>query len=181
MRGTQVDQTKPWQELSRTRAYDNFRRIDRVVYELPDGTQKAYDIEAHVGSVTIIAVTPDEQVIMVRQYRPGPDKVLLEFPGGVIEPGEQAQAAAARELLEETGYAGDLTCLGARYLDAYSTGVHYGFVATNCRRVADPRPDETEFMAIELISAARFKDVVRSDYAPGAGMGWLALEELGWR
>jgi ADP-ribose pyrophosphatase len=174
-----VEPVQPWREISRSRVYEHFRRIDQVVYELPDGTRKSFDIEASTGSVTIFALTPDQQVIMVEQYRPGPDKTLTEFPGGIIDDDEEPIVAAGRELLEETGYTGELTFIGLRALEAYSNGVQYGFVATDCRKVAEPQLDEGEFVSVKLVSLEECKRIVRSDYAPGAGMGLLALDHLG--
>ena len=57
--------------------------------------------------VHAIALTPDQQVVMVRQFRAGSRRDSLETPGGLLDPGEDPCAAGARELLEETGYAGD--------------------------------------------------------------------------
>src|SRR5690242_13102068 len=54
--------------------------------------------------VNIIALTRDERVVLVRQYRAGVDRVCLEIPGGMVDPGEEPAQAAARELVEETGY-----------------------------------------------------------------------------
>lgn len=56
--------------------------------------------------VNVVAVTPDDRLVLVRQFRFGIDAFSLEIPGGVIEPGEEPLAAAARELAEETGFAG---------------------------------------------------------------------------
>lgn len=56
--------------------------------------------------VNVVALTPDEQIVLVRQFRYGIDAVSLEIPGGVIETGEQPLAAGVRELQEETGYTG---------------------------------------------------------------------------
>jgi 8-oxo-dGTP pyrophosphatase MutT (NUDIX family) len=52
----------------------------------------------------IIAITPQQEVILIRQYRHGVGKVIWEIPGGVVDPGETPLQAAGRELLEETGY-----------------------------------------------------------------------------
>ena len=67
---------------------------DFFVTELADG-------------VHTIAVTPDDKVVLVRQFRAGSRRDSLETPGGLLEPGEDPGEAGARELLEETGYAGD--------------------------------------------------------------------------
>jgi ADP-ribose pyrophosphatase len=58
-------------------------------------------------AVNVIALTPDRRVIMVRQFRVGSNCDSLETPGGLLDDGEDPSVAGARELLEETGYAGD--------------------------------------------------------------------------
>jgi ADP-ribose pyrophosphatase len=69
------------------------RSHDFFVLEMPDWVQ-------------IVAVTDEGRVVLVEQYRPGSRRVTLEFPAGLVEQGEAAAAAAARELAEETGYRG---------------------------------------------------------------------------
>src|SRR5581483_2282241 len=57
--------------------------------------------------VSVIAVTPAREILLVRQHRPVVDRETLELPSGHVEPGEKPEAAARRELLEETGYVAD--------------------------------------------------------------------------
>jgi ADP-ribose pyrophosphatase len=66
----------------------------------------------------------------VKQYRPGPDEILLELPGGCISEEELPEIAARRELLEETGYSGDFQFVGTSFDCAYSTMIRYNFAAT---------------------------------------------------
>lgn len=57
--------------------------------------------------VNVVALTPDRQLVLVRQFRYGIDDFSLEIPGGVIDPGESPLAAGVRELREESGFVGD--------------------------------------------------------------------------
>src|SRR4051812_34321422 len=70
------------------------------------GTTKRFSLIDAVDWVNIIALTADEQVVLVRQYRVGIDALCLEIPGGMVDPGETPMEAAVRELREETGYSG---------------------------------------------------------------------------
>jgi ADP-ribose pyrophosphatase len=71
--------------------------------QLPDGSETTREIVRHRGAVAIVALTEADKVWLVRQYRYGPDRHLLELPAGKLEPGEQPRATAERELLEEVG------------------------------------------------------------------------------
>ena len=57
--------------------------------------------------VNVIAITPDDQVVMIRQYRQGTQDITLEIPGGMVDPGEDFMTAGLRELKEETGGVGE--------------------------------------------------------------------------
>jgi len=62
-----------------------------------------YSLE-QLDYVTVLAVTPHREILLVRQYRPAVERYTLELPGGHVEPGEEPEYAARRELLEETGF-----------------------------------------------------------------------------
>src|SRR4051794_37215030 len=93
--------------------YGIFRlRKDRCV---SPRTHRAHDfwVLETTDWVNIVALTPDEQVVLVRQYRFGSQRTTLELAGGTVDPGEAPLAAAVRELREETGYqAESVTLLG---------------------------------------------------------------------
>lgn len=94
----------------------------------------------------VLAVTEDEQVILVRQYRHGVGQVGLELPGGAVDPGEEPAVALRRELLEETGH--DVGELEPTVTLAPNPATHtnwaHSFLARGCRRVAAPQLDATE-------------------------------------
>jgi ADP-ribose pyrophosphatase len=77
-------------------------RRDRIVE--PGGIRTTRDIVVHPGSVVILPLLPNGRILLVRQYRHAVGRFLWELVAGRIEPGESPRRAAARELLEETGY-----------------------------------------------------------------------------
>jgi 8-oxo-dGTP pyrophosphatase MutT (NUDIX family) len=123
---------------------------DFFVTELADG-------------VHTIAVTPDDQVVLVNQFRVGSGRDSLETPGGLLEPGEDPGEAGARELLEETGYAGDPPAfLGIlRPNPALLTMAISTVVIRNARRVAEPRPDTSEELSVVLAPASEVPAMIR--------------------
>lgn len=72
--------------------------------ELPDGKTSKREIIKHNGAVAICAITPEKEVLLVKQYRKPIEKPLLEIPAGKLEEDEEREEAAKRELEEETGY-----------------------------------------------------------------------------
>lgn len=72
--------------------------------ELPDGKTSKREIIKHNGAVAICAITPEKEVLLVKQYRKPVEKPLLEIPAGKLEEAEEREEAAKRELEEETGY-----------------------------------------------------------------------------
>lgn len=106
------------------------------------GREYRYLVKEEPQFSVVGAITTDGKVVMVRQFRPGPGKYLLDLPGGVIDPGQTPEDAARAELREETGYEGEIECVGRAYVMAYSTARKHIFLARNCRRVSDPEEDE---------------------------------------
>lgn len=80
-------------------------RVDTV--ELPDMKYSKREIIEHSPSVVIIPMIDDENVFVIKQYRKAVDKVLYEFPAGLLESGEDPKEAALRELQEEIKYTAD--------------------------------------------------------------------------
>ena len=141
-----------------------------------------YSIEC-ADWVNVIPFTPDGELVLVRQYRHGADRVSLEVPGGIVDPGEAPATAAARELLEETGYRADeIVSLGGVNPNPALFGNRlHAFVARGARRVAEIANDHSEETFVELVPARELKRRVLDgeiDHAlVVAAIGLLALRE----
>ncbi|MGH7736612.1 MAG: NUDIX hydrolase [Candidatus Tyrphobacter sp.] len=136
-----------------------FMRIRQDRVALPNGTVlPEYFVRESAGFVIVFATTPDDRVILVRQYRYGADSIGLELPAGMIEPGEEPAACAARELLEETGYRAQSLSPLASYAaePVRSTARAFLFNATGATSVANQALDPTEHIEVELVPLAQF-------------------------
>lgn len=135
--------------------------------ELPEGKGRAQrDLIFHNGSVCVLAVTSTNKIVLVKQYRKAIEKVSYEIPAGKLEIGENAdpEAAALRELEEETAYTGKLRLL----YDFYSA---IGFcnerlrlyVASNLEKVENPRPqDEDETLELLEVTMEEALSLIQS-------------------
>ena len=121
----------------------------------------------------VLALTPRREVVLVREFRPGPEAWLL--PGGVVGPGERPEEAAARELLEETGYAGDVRGVGSAIDCAYSTRTRHACVAEDARRVAA----SAEALEVVLMSLPDFREHLRGGRLTDVDIGYRGLDALG--
>jgi ADP-ribose diphosphatase len=168
-----------WDELNRTVVLDGRRVVERVHFRLPDTSSADFHIKVEGPAAGVLALTSDQQVILVRQYRPGPKRILVELPGGFVDPGEDPLETVRRELVEETGYDGDVELVGTCLDDAYSTMERYCYVATDCRQVAQPRRTRTEHTEVVLASLTDFRAHLRSGQMTDVEVGYLCLDHLG--
>jgi len=113
--------------------------------------------------INIIPITPEGNVVMVKQFRHGIREVTLEVPGGMVDSGEEPAAAAAREMLEETGYASDeIIHLGTNHPNpALQDNVCDSFVALNVRKVQEPVFDANEDIEIMQVPLAQVPEMIR--------------------
>src|SRR3954452_3819138 len=85
--------------------------------ELPNGKQAKRELIKHPGAVAIIALTDENKIVMVEQYRKALEQTIIEIPAGKLESGEQPEVCAKRELEEETSY----ECKSLEWLNSFYT------------------------------------------------------------
>lgn len=171
----------PWKEINRREVFNRYgKKIDEVVFEMPEGHHSEYIIRKCSEVVCILPITTDKQVILARQFRPGPKQIMLELPGGGIEKGETALEAVKRELLEETGYQGNVQFVTKCWDCAYSTLVRNCFVAVDCCKITEPKAMIDEYTEVELLSIADFRQLLRSGEMSDVEVGYLGLDYLGF-
>ncbi|MEU3198818.1 NUDIX hydrolase [Streptomyces sp. NPDC006996] len=171
---------KAWREVSREQVFKKYSRVvDKVIFELPNSSEADFYVIAQPPAASVLALTEDNQVILVRQYRPGPKKILEELPGGFIDPDEDPLGTARREFREETGYDGEFEFIGTCLDDAYSTMERYCYVARNCVQVGEIQNTDTEQTEVVLLSLEEFRARLRSGRMTDVEVGYLGLDHLG--
>lgn len=134
------------------------------------------------GSVAagVVALTKDKRVIVGRQYRQGPERLMDEIPGGMVEASEDPAEGARRELFEETGYVpGTFELLGVNSRDAYTNGKWYYYIATDCELSPDGQSlDEDEEVEVKLISIDEFIANAKNDQMTDPVAVLLAYDKL---
>ena len=129
----------------------NFK-VRRDTLKTPDGRETKLEIIEHGGSVVLVPVDSEENILFVRQYRHATGKEILELPAGTRDEEEPFEVCAAREIREETGMeAGRLQKVGEFYLaPGYSSEFMAVFLATDLKH--NPlNPDDDEFLQVEKV------------------------------
>ncbi len=147
---------KSWKRIEPTIVSKiGWRTVVSKTFQLPSGKVHNFETISAEGSLAAgcIALTEDNQVIVACQFRPGPEKMMADIPGGNVDAGEAPEDAVRRELLEETGYqAGHIEPLGVYLGNAYANMNWHYFLATGCKLSGVQQLEPTEFAEVRLIS-----------------------------
>ena len=158
------DSTGHWQTISTKEIADC--RVFRVREDVAerDGLEGTFYVIENPDWVNVVAITKDEQVVMIEQFRHGIHDLILEIPGGMVDEGEEPAAAAARELLEETGYSSsEWVFLGSSLPNPalQSNAIHH-YLAIGCEKTAEPSFDEHESIATKLYPLMAVPEMIKS-------------------
>ncbi len=127
------------------------------------GATKRFSLIDAGDWVNVIALTRDERVVLVRQFRVGSASVCIEIPGGMVDPGEAPATAAARELAEETGYTSTAwSRLGtSRPNPAIQNNTLHSYLARDCVQSAPPQPEGSEVIEVSTRALADVYAAIR--------------------
>ena len=164
---------QPWEQLGAEVVFDDrWYRLRREAVRLPSGrVLDDYFVSERADVVLVFAVTDDDRAVFVRQWRQGRRAFMTELPGGIVETGEEPAVSAARELLEETGYA----CESLREVGRFepdptrNTNAIVAFAGAGARRVAEPVLDDQEDLEVRLIPTGELKAAIREGEITSAG------------
>ncbi len=178
---------KRWEVLASEQLHDcAVFGVSRLLSRSPrDGGRHAFFRIDATDWVNVVPITEAGELVLIRQFRHGADEITLEIPGGMVDPGETPGAAAARELLEETGYrAAELTAIGdSNPNPALFRNRLHSFVARGCEWVAEVRNEGNEETVVEVVPRVDIPRLVREgsiDHALVlAGLYYLDLFEKG--
>lgn len=137
------------------------RLVAKEVEFHADRKPEVYHALAQADYISILAITPDGRIPIVRQYRPAVEDFTYELPAGLVEPGETPLQTCSRELLEETGLiALRIVSLGTFYSDTgrMENSVHVFQVETS-----EPNPDfvQEEGLSVEFLTKDELRDYVK--------------------
>lgn len=152
--------------------------------ELPNGVvNDEFYILEYPSWVNILAITEDGKYVMVEQYRHGLEEVFTELCAGVVEEGEDTEAAARRELEEETGYTGGewklMSVISGN--PSVTNNLTYCYLAKGVRLTTGQHLDKTEDIAVRLLSHEQLVEMMERDEMKQALMAapiWRYLYEL---
>lgn len=152
-----------WKKISEQILYKNkYFNLKQESCEMPDGRiVPAYFIIDIKDWVNVIAVTKDKKIILVEQYRHAIGEVMLEIPGGTIDANESPILAAARELLEETGFRGNIIKERQHAPNpALQSNRMWTYLITDCDSVGFQQLDEHEEIKVHLCTFVELSHLI---------------------
>lgn len=169
------DDSLAWETLNTETVYDcpDFEVVHETV-RLPNSTETGFDAVHEPEAVVVLGFTPDDEVVVIEEWRQAVGRANRGLPAGTVEPKEDLQAAARRELEEETGYVAErvdhLTTVEPS--NGLTNAVHHHFVAHDCRPTGERHLDDDESIRVDTTT---YDDLLSALAADGPLDGRSAL------
>ncbi len=158
---------------SSRRVFDG-KLIKVDVEQWPSGER---EVVKHPGACAVVAITPEGEVLLVRQYREAVREETLEIPAGVLEEGESPEECAARELLEETGYrATNLERLGTIHTSPGFTNEKIELFRADAEPASHPTEEAVHLVAMR--AARALESIARGDVTDAKTVIGLLLTDI---
>lgn len=174
---------KPWKRIEPSEISKvGFLTIVHKRFVQPSGLEVNWTImnKDDWASAAAIIITTEGKVILARQFRAGPERIMDELPGGIVDLGEAPEECVVREVAEETGYqAGTIEYLGVCYYSAAVGGKRHYFLMTECTpTVEGPQPTPDEDIEIVHADINELLQVAKSGRMTDPGGVLLAYDKL---
>lgn len=157
--------------------------LDEV--ELPNGKTSTREIVVHPGAVAVLAITDEEKIVLVEQFRKPLEKTLIEIPAGKLDAGEEPAVCARRELEEETGYScEELILVNSFYTSpGFSNEILYFYLAKGLTRTNNRTLDEDEFVEVLEVTLSEAQQLIKEQKIHDAKtliaiQYWQLLQEM---
>lgn len=181
-------------------AQGRFLSFCKVTFTDARGCQRSWEAvnrrngsDSGSNAVFIVAkIVPENEIVLVRQFRPPAGRMMLEFPAGLIDPGETAETTAVRELYEETGFTGEVKfCTAGSFSSPGMTGESIVLAAMEIdgskypdRLIPPNHQEECENIEVFRVKSDQLKNFVAEQEAAGCGIDSkihtvLAFREMG--
>lgn len=169
-----------WSKRKRVLGAGRFLILRELEYDNGSGPRlwEACDRSGTGSAVFILArIVPDDEIVLIRQFRPPAGRQILEFPAGLMDPGESAEQTAMRELFEETGYRGRVIGCGRPGWSSPGLSgeticmVQMEIDGNSCRgKKIEPHPEENERIEVFRVRRSNLAEFVASQEACNVGI-----------
>lgn len=179
----------PWERGKREHIFNaRIFNLEKLPSKSPEtGAMHEFYVLSATDWINVVAITPDDNMIFVVQQRHGIDRATMEIPAGLVDPGEEPEKAALRELEEETGYVpGEIIHIGTSYSNpAFLNNRSFSYLARNCRPTGKIDRDPSEELKVVLVPSSEFYSLLLRGMLGNSsgilGLFWYDLHIRGMR